>query len=490
MKKRTTLLTLVLLLGLGMLMTACYGINPNDQRTKAYYNISSEQSYEEYLKLQEQDFINAAEEPKYYISLDSSTAAYANIRKKILNRKTIPTDAVNIEQMINYFNYSYVNDTSDALKTFMEISDCPWNEDTSLLNVAIKAENYEIDNNKPNNFVFLLDTSGSMCDYDKLPLMVEAFRLLLDNLNDNDRISVVTYGSKTNTLLSGAYGKDKNEIYGTISQIEAQGATYGSKAIQTAYSLAEKYYIKGGNNRIFLATDGDFNVGISSIEGLKNFISEKRKTGVYLSVLGFGTGNTKASTMDTLAKEGNGNYYYVDSVLEAKKLFVTELNGTLQTVAKDTKAQIEFNPEIVESYRVIGYENKILSERDFNNPSKDAGEIGAGTTVICLFEVKLVKEPVNEQDLNFAKCTIKYKNPLTNYEKELITICNKYTKEASADFTFAASVAEFGLILRNSNHKANASYQNILNRVDNEKYKTDQYREEFCELVRIKMNEN
>ena len=237
---------------------------------------------ESYLEIRENDFIDTSENNKVNVSLDSSTAAYSNIRKLINNNLPIDTDAVNIEQMLNYFNYSYVNDTNDQLASYMELSSCPWNESNYLLSVAVKAKEYVIDNEKPNNFVFLLDVSGSMSSEDKLPLMINAFKILIDNLNDNDKISIVTYASGDQVLLDGAYGYEKNKIDAVITDLYASGSTAASEGIQTAYELAEKHFIEGGNNRVFLATDGDFNVGIRNNEALKQFISGKRETGVYL----------------------------------------------------------------------------------------------------------------------------------------------------------------------------------------------------------------
>jgi len=341
---------------------------------------------ESYLELQETGFISTEHNNKVNVSLDSSNAAYSKLRQLINGGYSIDPNAVNIEQILNYFNYSYENETNEQLQSFLEIGNCPWNENNKLLSVAIKAKDYQLDNTKQNNFVFLLDVSGSMYSENKLPLMINAFKILIDNLNDNDRVSIVTYASNDQVLLDGGYGYEKTKISAIISDLEAGGSTAGSKGIKTAYELASKHFIQGGNNRVFLATDGDFNVGINNTNDLKQFISEKRETGVYLSLFGFGYGNLKSDIMDTLAQAGNGNYYYIDSILEAQKVFVSELGGTLETVAKDTKAQIEFNKDKVLKYRVLGYENKILSDEQFENSETDAGEIGAGHVTICLIE--------------------------------------------------------------------------------------------------------
>lgn len=438
---------------------------------------------EEYLELNEKGFIKTEENNKVNVSLDSSNAAYSNIRRMINNGVKIQKDSVNIEQMLNYFNYSYTNTSNEQLDSFLEIAECPWKSQNMLLAYAIKAKDFTVEDRKPCNFVFLLDVSGSMYSQDKLPLMVNAFKLLIDNLDDNDRISIVTYASSDAVLVDGAYGYEKPKLSAIISDLEAGGSTAGSKGIKTAYELASKYYIEGGNNRVFLATDGDFNVGISSTNELEKFISKKRETGVYLSLFGFGQGNLKSTTMDTLAQAGNGNYYYIDSILEAQKVFVNEIGGTLQTVAKDAKAQLEFNKEVVEQYRVIGYENKILTDEEFNNSETDAGEIGAGHTTICLIEFTL-KDGIELQGEEIVKSTLRYKDVIDNeLNKELVKQCNTISLEPSDNFLFASAVAEFGLLLRQSEYKADASFKNVYDRVNYNRFTADPYKKEFVELV-------
>lgn len=477
-KKSLLLLVVISLLGC---LTSCMSASDMNSFIEYYPEDS-----ESYLELEEKGFVETSENNKVNVSLDSSTAAYSNLRRVIKDGGIVHKDMVNIEQMINYFNYSYVNDTSEQLTSFLEIGDCPWNENNKLLSVAIKAKDFELNNNTRNNFVFLLDVSGSMYSADKLPLMVESFKILIDSLKDDDRISIVTYASREEVLLDGGYGYEKNKISAIISDLEAGGATAGSDGIKTAYKLAEKYYIEGGNNRVFLATDGDFNVGISSIDGLERFIEKKRESGVYLSLFGFGTGNLHSSTMDTLASAGNGNYYYIDSILEARKVFIETLGGTLMTLAKDAKAQVEFNSEIVEKYRVIGYENKMLTNEEFDSNETDAGEIGAGHTVICLIEVVLKDDVVITGEDEIVKSTLRYKDVLdAQLDKEVVTTCNKITSDSSNDFVFASAVAEFGLILRDSKYKADASYDSILSRVNNSTFTIDVYKKEFCELVQL-----
>lgn len=477
-KKFLAVLSIVCIL----FVVSCSAANKGDFMGGGYYE--SAPGAEDYLELQEQGFINTADNNKLNVSMDSSNAAYSNIRKRINNGYLPTSDSVNIEQMLNYFNYSYVNNSDEQLQSFLELGDCPWNEESKLLTVAIKAKEYEIENKKPNNFVFLLDVSGSMYSEDKLPLMINAFKILIDNLADEDRVSIVTYAGSERVLLDGGYGYEKTKISAIISDLEAGGSTAGSAGIKTAYELASKHFIEGGNNRVFLATDGDFNVGIRSTGELEKFISEKRETGVYLSLFGFGVGNYHGSTMDTLAQAGNGQHYYIDSILEAQKVFISELGGTLQTVAKDAKAQIEFNKEVVEKYRVIGYENKILTDQEFENSETDAGEIGAGHTTICVVEVVLKEEVDLLVEQSYAKCTLRYKDVLdSELNKEVINECNKYEEENSNDYIWAISVVEFGLLLRDSNYKGSASYQAIINRVKKPEFTSDIYKEEFCQLV-------
>lgn len=458
---------------------SCSSGKGNMNMSDGYYEDFTN-SEEEYLDLVETGFVDTSVNNKVNVSLDSSTAAYSNIRKLINMNSRIDKNAVNIEQMLNYFNYSYENKSEEQLTSFMELSSCPWNSENHLLSVAIKAKDFEIENERPNNFVFLLDVSGSMNSADKLPLMINSFKLLVDNLNDNDRISIVTYAGSNKVLLDGGYGHEKAKIDAIITDLYAGGSTAGSGGITKAYEICSKYYIEGGNNRVFLATDGDFNVGISTTSGLKDFISKERESGIYLSVFGFGRGNLHSSTMDTLAQAGNGNYHYIDSLLEARKVFVSELGGTLQTVAKDAKVQVEFS-DSVEKYRVIGYENKRLTDEEFDNNETDAGEIGAGHVTVCLIEVKLKSQ--NPSDY-FAKCTVRYKDVLdSEMSKEVVSKCFAINNNPSNDFIFQAAVAEFGLILRDSQYKGTSDIESMVERINKVEIMQDSYKKEFMELA-------
>ena len=458
-----------------VILVGCSGAYMGD----SYYG-SYEEYLEEYHSIVENEYKDVESNPLSSFSLDSSTYAYSNLRRLIKNNAYIDSDAVVIEQMLNYFNYSYVNNTDNALATILELDICPWNNEHYLASIAVKAKDYDMDNKK-NNFVFLVDISGSMSADNKLRLFKQGFKLLMDEVDENDTISIVTYASGVNVLAEGINGSNKEELVEAVMELEAGGSTNGSGGIQKAYRLAEKYFIENGNNRVLMATDGDFNVGVTTNTELEWLISSKRKSGVYLSVFGFGMGNTKHDKMETLASKGNGNAYYIDNLLEAKKVFVKELGGVLNTVAKDTKIQIEFNEEAVKSYRLLGYENKLLTEEEFNNPNTDAGEIGAGHTTIAMYEIVPNKDFI-ESDYIF-KSILRYKDPQTLKEIEEIKYINELCCVSSKDFNFASCVVEFGLLLRNSEYVGNGSYSNLLGRLNDINLNGDYYKEEFKHLV-------
>lgn len=443
---------------------------------------SYDEYLEEYKEIIENDYKDASVEPLSSFSLDSSTYAYSNLRRLIKNGSAINHDAVVIEQMLNYFNYSYINDTDNTLTSILELDICPWNSEHYLASIAVKAKEYKTADTR-NNFVFLIDTSGSMNTDNKIGLFKQAFKLFMDNIDSNDLVSIVTYASGVRTIAEGIDGADKEELIKSIEQLEAYGSTNGSGGIQKAYHLAEKYFIENGNNRVLLATDGDFNVGLTSEGELERFISKKKESGVYLSVFGFGMGNTKHNKMETLASNGNGNAYYIDGLLEAKKVFVEELGGVLNTVANDTKIQIEFNPEAVKSYRLLGYENKLLTEEEFNNPNTDAGEIGAGHTTIAMYEIEPNENFRNSEYI--FKSILRYKDSKTMNQIEEIKEIKKVGLVSRKDFIFASCVVEFGLLLRNSEYKGDANYNNIFNRMKEQNVLDDYYKEEFKELVSL-----
>ncbi|MBQ7981037.1 MAG: VWA domain-containing protein [Oscillospiraceae bacterium] len=460
-----------------------------------YYNT------EEYNEIIENGYKSVAANPLSTFSIDVDTASYANVRRMIEYGDYINPDAVRIEEFINYFDYDYSEPTTnDPFSVNVEMSDCPWNEETKLMLVGLKAEDIQKSEREPLNLVFLIDVSGSMFSEDKLPLVQQAFTMLTETLTEDDRISIVTYAGDEKVVLKGTSGEDKDKIIDAINSLEAGGSTYGEAGINRAYDLAERYFIEGGNNRVILATDGDLNVGLSSEEELTELIEEKRESGVFLSVLGFGTGNVKDDRMEALADHGNGNYSYIDSEMEAKKVLVEEMSGTLYTVAKDVKIQVEFNPVNVSGYRLIGYENRALADEDFHDDTKDAGEIGAGHTVTALYEIVL-----NESGTSIPEAELKYQqNTSTGNKDELLTVSLRYkepdedeskllavpvtdevyTKRMPENLTFAAAVAEFGMVLRNSEFKGSASCEHILELLEDYDYRSDDYKTEFVYLVR------
>lgn len=439
---------------------------------------------EEYAEIIENNFINTSEESVSTFSIDVDTASYANIRRMIQSGYTeIPADAVRIEEMINYFNYDYPAPEDDApFSVTTELYDCPWNVNNQLFLVGLQADKIDLAQRQPINLVFLIDVSGSMYGEDRLGLVQKAVNMLAENLNENDRVSIVTYAGREAVLLEGVAGNETVEITGAINNLEAGGSTAGGAGIVKAYEIAEKYFIEGGNNRVLLATDGDLNVGLSSAEELKTLVEEKRESGVNLSVLGFGTGNLKDNRLETLADNGNGNYHYIDSELEAQKVLVQEMGGTLYTVAKDVKLQLEFAPETVQSYRLIGYENRVLANEDFNNDKVDAGEIGAGHCVTALYEI--VPAETRESD-DFMKLSMRYKEPdgeQSMLKEYPVTVSGCQTEQISRNLAFAGAVAEFGMLLRHSSYAGTSSYTEIMDLLSKTDIQ-DEYRIEFKDLV-------
>lgn len=456
---------------------------------------------EEYNSIVESNFKSVKDYPLSTFSVDVDTASYSNIRRMINNGERVVPDAVRIEEMINYFKYDYEKPTDDIpFSINTELSDCPWNKNAKLLLIGLQAKEIDLENRPSSNLVFLLDVSGSMDAPNKLPLMQKAFIMLTENLNENDRISIVTYAGVERVVLKGAKGNETMKIVSAIEELTAGGATAGEAGINKAYELAREYFIEGGINRVILATDGDLNVGISSEGELVRLIEEKRKSGIYLSVLGFGTGNLKDNKMEALADNGNGNYHYIDSVLEAKKVLVEEMGGTLYTVAKDVKLQVEFNPAYIKGYRLIGYENRLLASEDFNDDSKDAGEIGAGHRVTALYEIVEVssEQEIAESNLKYQTqqlvtdsnewltINVRYKEPDQDISKLIsVTVDEKdYTPEMPDNLRFASSVAAFGMLLRDSKWKGEASYQMILDNLMDYDLNGDEYKEEFVYLVK------
>lgn len=458
---------------------------------------------EEYNEYTENRFVSVLNNRLSTFSIDVDTASYTNIRRMINHEGGVNIDAVRIEEMINYFDYDYMNPTGNVpFSINSEASYCPWNPDSKLVLIGIQGKTMNRETRPKNNLVFLIDVSGSMDEEDKLPLVKTALKMLTEELTEDDRISIVTYSGEERVVLQGVRGNEKNKINKAINNLNAAGSTAGEAGITMAYKIANEYFIKDGNNRILLATDGDLNVGISNESELTKLIEEKRETGVFLSVLGFGTGNYKDNKLEALADNGNGNYSYIDSELEAKKVLVDELQGTLYTIAKDVKIQVEFNPELVKGYRLLGYENRIMNTEDFDNDKKDAGEIGARHSVTALYEIvevtsnmeipqsDLIYDGKDETPANSSSdwlmVKVRYKEP-NGDESKLITVpieSSIYSEVMPDNLNFASSVAAFGMMLKDSEYKGTASYDMILEMLKSRENSFDEYKVEFVELVK------
>ncbi|MBO5055510.1 MAG: von Willebrand factor type A domain-containing protein [Lachnospiraceae bacterium] len=472
-------------------------------------------SGEEYSEWEEKGYASVRKEPLSTFSADVDTASYSNLRRLIrsgYSLEYLPDGAARIEEMLNYFSYDYNEpEGSEPFGVTTQISSCPWNEEAQLLMIGLKTQSIDYEDAPSSNLVFLLDVSGSMYNPDKLPLLQESFCMLAENLTEKDRVSIVTYAGEDTIVLDGVSGDKTKKIQKALMGLEAGGGTYGSKGIETAYELAQKHFIKGGNNRIILATDGDLNIGMTTEEELEELITEKKESGIFLSVLGFGTGNIKDNKMETLADKGNGNYSYIDCLTEAKKVLVEEMSATLLTVCKDVKLQVEFNPAVVSEYRLIGYENRALNREDFEDDTKDAGEIGAGHSVTVLYEL-ILKEPLtalSEEEIEGLKYSENYKKELEESgednaakSQEWLTLSVRYKKPAeeesnllqypvsfdsfkehpSDDFRFAAAVAEFGLLASHSEYPEDASVKNVRKTLKAIEL-GDEYKKEFLELV-------
>lgn len=476
--KKILILLLVTTTVLVALLASCSAAgNPNDG-PDSLFNLGYQ-----FDSVEEQPFVITDQNTTSYFSLDRNTASYSIMRRQILSGSKPASGSVRLEEYVNYFNYNYDSPTDKALSLGARLFDCQWNSAHKLLSFAVAAKQLDFAD-RSNNIVLLIDTSGSMYGADRLGLIQQSFVMLLDNLGSNDTVSVVTYAGDSRVALEGAKGNEKMRIANIIEDLAAEGSTNGEGGINKAYQLAEKYKQGHDNNRVILATDGDFNVGASDTDALKALISQHRDSGIYLSVLGVGMTNTNDSTMKTLAENGNGNYAYLDSLTEAKKVLVNEFGGTLETVAKDAKIGIEFNKDVVESFRLLGYDSKLLTEEQFEDDGTDAGEIGAGHTVTAVYEVKL-KEGA---DGNVAKAELKYKLPDSN-RNDSVTVNVKtsdYTATPNDDCKFITCVLEYGLLLRNSDHKADASFAAVLARLQtlSDYTAADELKMQFVEVVR------
>ncbi len=462
---------------------------------------------ESYSHIVENTFLKTIDNPLSTFSIDVDTASYANVRRFLTANNMLPyPDAVRIEEMINYFKYDYPEPTgSDPFSFTTEVTTCPWNTAHKLVLIGLQAKKVDLSTLPPNNLVFLLDVSGSMDEPNKLPLLKEALALLVNEMRPIDTVSIVVYAGAAGVVLEPTSCESKEKILGALGSLQAGGSTAGGAGIQLAYKLAKEHFNAQGNNRVILATDGDFNVGPSSEGELVRMIEEKRREGIYLTVLGFGTGNYQDSKMEMLADKGNGNYAYIDTLLEAKKVLVEEMGGTLLTIAKDVKIQIEFNPALVDSYRLIGYENRVMRSEDFTNDLKDAGELGAGHNVTALYEIIMAGpgstnrastryqdtqiNPTAYENNEIMMIKFRYKPPTSDtsllIEKPIVYSDTPFAN-ASLNIRWAASVAEFGMLLRKSEFLGNATYDHLLGIARPALGQNpDPYRQEFIKLVEI-----
>lgn len=482
---------------------------PNSVGGMAYTTYDPSHNTESYSPIDENGFRNPTINPLSTFSVDVDAASYSNVRRFILNGQKPPADAVRVEEMINYFDYDYPNPSDEhPFSITTEFGDCPWNKETRLIHIGLQGKRIDTEDLPASNLVFLLDVSGSMNQANKLPLLIKSFQLLVNELGEKDRIAIVVYAGAAGVVLESTSADQKTKILESLESLRAGGSTAGGEGIILAYKVAQDNFIKGGNNRIILATDGDFNVGMSSDGEMKKLIEEKRESGIFLTCLGFGMGNYKDSKLETLADAGNGNYAYIDNILEAKKVLVTEIGATLLTLAKDVKIQVEFNPNVVESYRLVGYENRLLNEEDFNDDKKDAGEIGAGHSVTALYEVVLrgSKADTLRPDID----DLRYQNIDPNnaaYGSEILTVKFRYKepdgdvsklieknmknkqdswKNLSYDFKFSACVASFAMLLRDSKFKGTATFDTVLELAKESKgADLNGYRAEFIRIVEL-----
>lgn len=461
---------------------------------------------ESYAKIEENIFKSVVTAPLSTFSIDVDKAGYSNIRRMINNGQKIPKDAVKIEEMINYFNYNYPQpNKNEPFSILTEVANSPWNSGTKLVKIGLKGKDIATEHTPASNLVFLLDVSGSMNSENKLGLLKSAMGVLVDKLREEDRVSIVVYAGAAGTVLEPTSGANKDKIMEAIDKLSAGGSTAGGEGIKLAYKIAEENFIKNGNNRVILATDGDFNVGASSDRAMEDLIEEKRKSGVFLTCLGFGMGNYKDSKMETLADKGNGNHAYIDTMQEAKKVLGTEFFGTIYTIAKDVKLQVEFNPTKVQAYRLIGYENRLLNDEDFNDDTKDAGELGSGHTVTALYEIIPVgvdsKYLKDIDDLKYTNTTntsknsnelltvkFRYKNPDEDTSHLIVKSLNDETRNiqnTSTDFQFSAAVALFGQQLRDSKFIETQNREKVIQLAEAGRGDDNEgYRAEFIRLVK------
>ncbi len=463
------------------------------------------QNRDNYLPSDSNGVFQAATTPLSTFSVDVDTGSYANVRSYLNMGQQPPKDAVREEAFINYFDYAYSvpEDKSQPFASYTELAPAPWSDERHILRIGLQGYDLPVADRKPSNLVFLVDVSGSMHDQNKLPLLIQSLTMMVKQLSARDTVSLVTYAGNTQLVLSPTKGKEKQTIINALKSLKAGGGTYGESGIKMAYQQAQKAFIKGGVNRVILATDGDFNLGLTNLDALKDLVAEQRKQGVSLTTLGFGRGNYNDAMMEQLANIGDGNHAYIDTLHEAQKVLLRQMSGTLQSIANDVKIQLEFNPSQVKEYRLIGYQNRLLKDEDFNNDKVDAGEIGVGHTVTALYELTLVgnqgqvdalryqQNKIESTSDELLQVKIRYKLPGDNESKLISQVVNKQQilpdfNSASSDFKFATSVAAFAQKLKQSQYLGNMAYHDIAsiaraNRGDD----PFNYRGEFVNLVEL-----
>ena len=472
----------------------------------AMYDMDTRMNTEEYDRIQENGFKSVADTPLSTFSIDVDPASYSNMRRFINRGELPPADAIRTEELVNYFSYDYPKPTgNDPVKITVEAGTCTWNTAHRLVRIGLKAKEIPTEQLPASNLVFLIDVSGSMWGANRLDLVKSSLKLLVNNLRNKDKVAIVTYAGSAGVKLEATSGGDKQKIREAIDELTAGGSTAGGAGIHLAYQIAKKNFISDGNNRIILCFDGDFNVGVSSAEGLEQLIEKERKSGVHLTVLGYGMGNYKDRKIQVLAEKGNGNHAYIDNLQEANRVLVGEFGATLHTVAKDVKLQVEFNPSQVQAYRLIGYESRLLKDEDFNNDAKDAGDMGAGHTVTAFYEVipagvkneyvgkvddlkyqkkeKMTLKPTGSDELLTVKLRYKAPDKDVSRKMELPFVDNK-GDSVSSDFRFASAVAMFGQLLRDSDFKGTADYDKVI-KLAKQGLNNDErgYRREFIRLV-------
>lgn len=465
------------------------------------------QHTESYASITENKFTNPIQEPLSTFAADVDAASYSNVKRFIKSGTLPPTDAIRVEEMINYFDYDLAEPRKgDPVRIMTELTEAPWNTQHQLMRISLKAKDIPTDQLPSSNFVFLIDISGSMGAPNKLPLVKSSFKMLVDQLRPQDKVAIVTYAGNANIALESTTGDKKMKIKEVIDGLSAGGSTAGGDGLKMAYNMARKNFIQGGNNRVIMATDGDFNVGSSSDSDMEKLIVRERESKVNISVLGYGMGNYKDSKLETLANKGRGNYAYINDISEARKAIVSEFGGTMFTVAKDVKIQVEFNPKFVQAYRLVGYENRLMAAEDFNNDNKVGGDMGVGHSVTALYEIVPVgvkstiigsvdplkyqdnkKDVVSNSSSELATVKFRYKAPDSDRSKvqeQVVATKAVPVAQASEDFRFISAVAELGMLLRHSEYKQQANFDQLIQRAKAAKGKDDEgYRAEFIRLA-------